>query len=593
MGDAADRRVIALDANSSAVEWVERLTNAADGGMVARSHRYIEVVTGLNYQDQSGRWRESEDLIELTDDGGAAASRGPHKVHFNANLNTAGAISITTVSNRVLRTHVLGLYYFDAATGQSALIAPVQDSIGELLAPNQIIYHDAFHGILADVRITYTKAGVETDVILLEKPQSPEEFGLSSLTTRLEIWHEFLDPPLPNKKAKVLKQETNALLRQSMAEPDLVDETLDFGDAWFPLGRAFWWEAATNSTGAPAQILLFNPATETNQVLVAKQWLQIQQRNLLIESVEWPDIAPRLESLPPVGKVANTSNLKKRVANGRQLPATKVAIKKSSKPIRVAAAPYRTRGYVFDYVMVATSGTDYTFSEGVTYYVTSTYFSGTLTFQPNCVIKMANYGSVMTYGAIVCNGRTGSYSILTSADDDLYGAKIAASTGVPTYAGSPALLLYYLSSGATVRGMKIRWARTAVEFDPTYDNSSHAFQFSALEQCQTGLLANGPTTVSISYSTKCGVTTPLYDGGCNCAFTGSLADNCNGDTDSDGLPDSWEIAYFGSVASQNGSADADGDGLTNFQEYQGGTNPRSPDILKIFTAEPKSNANIP
>jgi hypothetical protein len=39
------------------------------------------------------------------------------------------------------------------------------------------------------------------------------------------------------------------------------------------------------------------------------------------------------------------------------------------------------------------------------------------------------------------------------------------------------------------------------------------------------------------------------------------------DTDNDGLPDWWEIAFFGSLL-KSGSDDLDGDGLTNAQEYQ-------------------------
>jgi len=44
------------------------------------------------------------------------------------------------------------------------------------------------------------------------------------------------------------------------------------------------------------------------------------------------------------------------------------------------------------------------------------------------------------------------------------------------------------------------------------------------------------------------------------------------DTDGDGLSDSWELLHFGSL-SEGAGDDPDGDGLTNQQEYDGGTDP--------------------
>jgi hypothetical protein len=44
------------------------------------------------------------------------------------------------------------------------------------------------------------------------------------------------------------------------------------------------------------------------------------------------------------------------------------------------------------------------------------------------------------------------------------------------------------------------------------------------------------------------------------------------DTDGDGLDDAWEEAVFGNLG-QGSSDDADGDGLTNFEEWQEGTDP--------------------
>ncbi len=67
----------------------------------------------------------------------------------------------------------------------------------------------------------------------------------------------------------------------------------------------------------------------------------------------------------------------------------------------------------------------------------------------------------------------------------------------------------------------------------------------------------------------------------NTAYTvgilkGSIADlkAADGpDTDQDGLPDQWEIGYFGSITAQNGAGDADGDGVSNALEWVVGTNP--------------------
>lgn len=49
------------------------------------------------------------------------------------------------------------------------------------------------------------------------------------------------------------------------------------------------------------------------------------------------------------------------------------------------------------------------------------------------------------------------------------------------------------------------------------------------------------------------------------------------DLDGDGLPDSWEVTYFGNTTAQSGNGDPDADGLSNSQELTSGTNPNSAD----------------
>lgn len=49
------------------------------------------------------------------------------------------------------------------------------------------------------------------------------------------------------------------------------------------------------------------------------------------------------------------------------------------------------------------------------------------------------------------------------------------------------------------------------------------------------------------------------------------------DTDYDGLPDSWELAHFGGIATADRDSDTDGDGVSDASEYAAGTDPQNID----------------
>jgi Tol biopolymer transport system component len=56
-----------------------------------------------------------------------------------------------------------------------------------------------------------------------------------------------------------------------------------------------------------------------------------------------------------------------------------------------------------------------------------------------------------------------------------------------------------------------------------------------------------------------------------------------GDSDGDGLPDDWELAYFGTL-DPDGTGDFDGDGHTDLQEFLAGTDPTNAgSVLRVLT----------
>lgn len=62
-----------------------------------------------------------------------------------------------------------------------------------------------------------------------------------------------------------------------------------------------------------------------------------------------------------------------------------------------------------------------------------------------------------------------------------------------------------------------------------------------------------------------------------------VLDRDDPDDDNDGIPDTWEMAYFGGRLSAAPDADSDGDGLSNLQEYVAGTDPRRADGFRIMS----------
>ena len=63
------------------------------------------------------------------------------------------------------------------------------------------------------------------------------------------------------------------------------------------------------------------------------------------------------------------------------------------------------------------------------------------------------------------------------------------------------------------------------------------------------------------------------------------------DTDANGLPDWWELQYFGHLTGTDPNADADHDGMSNLAEWLAGTNPTNASSCLRLMALPSDNTN--
>ena len=370
-----------------------------NGTVVPKKHCFTELASGMHYW-KNGQWVESKEEIE-TFPMGAIARQGQYQVIFANNLNSAGAIDLQTPDGKRLRSNILGLAYDDSSTGNSVLIAQIQDSQGELISANRVLYPNAFEGVVkADVRYTYRKGGFEQDVILREQPPTPESFGLNPQTTEIEVLTEFIAPP----QSKIVEHK--------LKNNSLTDDDVDWGVARIGHGRAFD---------------LGEPQNSPSRVTVRRQYISAQGRNILVEGVPIQRIKANLAHLPLQSSAA--TKLPVLASKTPVLPRTPLA-RAQPKPMKLASAAPSNKGFVLDYVLVDADPGDFTFQADTTYYIANGIdFNGNLVFEGGTVIKYGtdpgNPTLMECWGDMVCDSSPYRPAIFTSINDDTVGEPIS------------------------------------------------------------------------------------------------------------------------------------------------------------------------
>lgn len=452
------------DANQQVWNKVIVETNSEGQVSYTTNAAYVEVAAGLNYF-ANGQWKLSQEVVEPTADG-AVARQGQHKVVFASDLATAGAIGLQMPDGKELRSHILGLSYFDAASGKSVMIAEVTNCLGWIVDGNKVVYRKAFNGVQADVRYTYTKGGFEQDVVLLEQPPLPEAYGLDSHTTVLQVITEFINPGQPKVAPATLRGADGGQQQ---------DETLDFGTMRIGRGKAFALEEGDDVRAVP----------------VGKRWREVQGRDFLIEEVRISAVAEKLDQLPPPGKQGAQQRSKSapRTARVGQVIPGRLTRQARPQPLQMAKVTPPDSGFVLDYSAVITTN-DFTFQGDMTYLISgSATLSGTTTIEGGTVIKYTNSPSVvLSVGNIVY--KTGPYqpAVFTSMNDNGEGEIISGSTGSPSSANGATYLR--TASSPTNSYLRFRYAGTAFSLDSTASYFRNC-QFIQCSNAISGYTASG------------------------------------------------------------------------------------------------------
>src|SRR4029077_17141161 len=112
-------------------------------------------------------------------------------------------------------------------------------------------------------------------------------YGFPTNTTRIQILTEFYNAPEPDQVVRPLYVEQDQAVRANMVTPDLVDNTLGFGEFVLGPGSAYIAPGGGSPYGAGTP--------------VAKEFVTTSGRTFLVETVPYVTVAWALQSLPPCG----------------------------------------------------------------------------------------------------------------------------------------------------------------------------------------------------------------------------------------------------------------------------------------------------
>lgn len=496
-----------------------------DDQTILTTNTYQELANGICYPGPNGEYLDSQEVISIAN-GYGVATQGLHQVIFSPSITDSPTVDYNALGNR-FQSRLLGLAYFDRASGKSAMVSLTQQSIGTVDS-NTVTYASAFtNGISADVVYVYRRGSFEQNILLRAQLPSPSLFEIDPRTCRIQVWTEMLDAPEPDATTtNYIYQEADPTLRQSYAEPDFKDQFLSWTTMHIPRGKCFVLDSeAIRQAGIDVD----------QEIPVGKEWSRAvdpdtgQARLFLIESVEFALIKPLLDTLP-TADITNRQNQNRNLATVKAQPALgrkkflasfpkppkahkSTASLQTARSTPIAPIPLRTakagkmpapllgqaqnvkRGVNIDYTTVLTR-TNFTFASDTNYYVSSSVtLSGTNTLE-SCIIKFSKNNaqiSISGSGAtLLCSTALGRPAILTSEDDQTVGETIGENGSPSGYYGVNYLYFDAGSSGvlSSMSNLRIMYAASGLGYNNSASGTGQLISHCQFYNCSNAVNAN-------------------------------------------------------------------------------------------------------
>jgi RHS repeat-associated protein len=459
-----------------------------------------EIETGMNYWDGKG-WAPSNPQFVVSADGTSfVASQIQDPTKLAANINCQGAVTVTTPNKVTLRSTPVAIGLYDPVSGLSAIVATLTNSTAVQIDRHNIVYPRAFVGGGIAASVVYSlpdTASFHQDVVFVgfDPAFSPTNLGFAPSATnslQIQIITEFFDPPQPLMLTNYLYVEQDPQVRAQMAAPDTIDYTLDFGDYVFGRGSAYTSDARTGNT---------------SRARVVKDFVSVNNRTFLIESVPFKSLVRGLEALPPVGK--NTAMLDPQLRRGQKskLAAASLPRLADSKSVAVdkvvtreflAKSPAEIHGVGVDYVVTVSSTVKPTlYAADTTYFVSGIVVESSAVTMESAVFKYPTGVSFIQIDGSLTTATTNYRpAIFTAADDNTAGAMLSTTiwsnyTGNPIGSYGSEALSFDTTSNPTLNNLRFCYMNCGIEFANTAQSQTLSVSHIQMVDCATGILFTG------------------------------------------------------------------------------------------------------